>query len=128
MKTLTTLGGVIVISCGHAAAQVELDDDVLSKDGPTWEDSGMVNVPPDCHIAASATQVGTVDNHALAFYQRSNGALLTGGFVELHDLYGTSSGYDPRIIWDHFESRFVVSSLVPRSRLSKLDARQRRVR
>jgi hypothetical protein len=108
---MTTLAAAIAIAGGHAAAQVVLDDDVLSKDGPTWEDSGMVNVPPDCFIAASPTHVGAVDNHALAFYQRSNGALLTGGFVELHDLYGTSSGYDPRIIWDHFESRFVVSSL-----------------
>ena len=111
MKMMTTLAAAIAIAGGHAAAQVVLDDDVLSKDGPTWEDSGMVNVPPDCFIAASPTHVGAVDNHALAFYQRSNGALLTGGFVELHDLYGTSSGYDPRIIWDHFESRFVVSSL-----------------
>jgi hypothetical protein len=104
MKALTILTGVIVTACGHAAAQV-----VINEDGPTWEDAGMVNVPPDCFIAASPIQVGVVMNHGLAFYQRSNGAFQD--FEELHDLYGTTSGYDPRIIWDHFESRFVVSSL-----------------
>jgi len=113
------IAATIVALSVEASAQVVLID--APGEGPDWQTAGSVDNPPDCWIAVGEDVFdegeglfgvfGVVVNHHMAFYKRTPQAPLhdENGLNTFFDI--GNSGYDPRIIWDHYTSRFVTTIL-----------------
>jgi len=80
---------------------------------------GFVFIPPDCHGAAGPDHLVNVTNATIRFHQKG-GTLdfdtgLASFFASLSPVNGT---FDPRVIYDQFEDRFIVVTLERRDTAS----------
>ena len=75
--------------------------------------SGSFHIPPDPYGAASSTHVVSVVNQSLEFHQISDGA--TQLTQSLRTFFGSlvppDFVFDPKVIYDQFENRFVLIAL-----------------
>ncbi|RME32287.1 MAG: hypothetical protein D6794_12885, partial [Deltaproteobacteria bacterium] len=91
----------------------------LSITGLNFDDNGTLNgsyfIPPDNHGAVGTTHVCHVANAAIECHTKS-GTLVSGYPKALSTFFSSLSpenaSFDPRIIWDPFENRFVVLTLI----------------
>lgn len=76
--------------------------------------SGLYHIPPDVHGAAGTTHVGYVVNSSIDFYNKA-GVGVSGYPESLADFFSPLSPetltFDPKILWDQYENRWVVVTL-----------------
>jgi len=75
--------------------------------GPRFGDTGAGWLPPDTHGAVGMEHFISVVNQQMSVYNKLTGARLVN--VSLQNFFNTGgSAGDPRVIYDHFENRWVV--------------------
>lgn len=76
--------------------------------------SGFYHIPPDVHGGASPSHLGYVVNTSIDFYTKG-GSGVTGYPEELEAFFSSlnpqTDTFDPKIIWDEYENRWVVITL-----------------
>lgn len=82
---------------------------ILTFDSLDQFDSG--GYPPDCSGAAGPNHVVNVINFDFAFHDKTNGTITsTGNLFSLFTQAQTST-FDPKVVYDPFEDRFVIITL-----------------
>jgi len=75
---------------------------------------GHIHRPPDPILAAGPNHIGVMVNSELAFYTKTGTLVQEGSFSSWwSNVYsGTRGPFDPRIIYDHHENRWIMLTLV----------------
>jgi hypothetical protein len=84
--------------------------------------SGAYHIPPDVHGAAGISNIGYVVNSSIDFYSKSG--VGTSGYPEslssfFSPLSPQTGTFDPKIIWDQYENRWVVVTLEKSSSINR---------
>jgi hypothetical protein len=84
-------------------------------EGPdNLQPDGKVVKPPDPHIAAGLSHIGVAVNCEFAFYTKSGALAMEKSYSSwFSNVYtGPSLIFDPRIIYDHHENRWLLVALI----------------
>lgn len=85
--------------------------------------AGSYSIPPDPSGAVGTTHVGHVTNVAMSFHTKA-GVEASGYPQSLKSFFSTLSPttntFDPKIIWDQYENRWVVVTLEKTASVSKI--------
>jgi hypothetical protein len=66
--------------------------------------------PPDTHAAVGNAHVVEVSNSRIAVYRKNDGARIMTATLNAFFNYTPESLFDPRVVYDHWNDRFVVSA------------------
>jgi Beta-propeller repeat/HYDIN/CFA65/VesB-like, Ig-like domain len=93
-----------------SAVQTDSSTSPINFDGPSEADTEFI--PPDPVVAAGPNNIVVVINSLLGVYDKTG--VLQGGFQDLNNFFSslglTGEIFDPRIIFDQLDGRFILSA------------------
>lgn len=121
-KTALTVDQSLATKPASADAAAKIIGNIAPKfDSIAFDDNGTLNdgfrfIPADAHAAAGPNHVVAVSNVTLKIHRKSDGQVqlqtgLKDFFAGLGSQRPTTFTFDPRVLFDSFENRFVVMTL-----------------
>ncbi|QXD14484.1 hypothetical protein GQ464_013730 [Rhodocaloribacter litoris] len=97
---------------GARAAAAVISFETQDYDDNITTTGGSAFIPPDPHGAAGPADVVVVNNASIASYDKTTGSVSGVALQSLKTFFGSATfTFDPKVVYDHFDDRFVLVTL-----------------